>query len=287
MTNRLWQSGLVWSCLAFAAGPCWAQFGGGGSGFGGGYTGGGSAVDNHGNGMAAYGVPTTIDLKDATLGQVIDLLRETNVKSNDYPEPVSFMISEKLRDLKVGTIMLSELLPKDALEAISHSTEKAFVIEYISEGRVLVLSPPKHEVVVKAIKLSWMDPHQLPNIGTMLTGRNGEQTPEAAENEKKRIAQDTEEMLEAVEVAFAMYAEVSGRSLAQPKITVQERLKMVMVVGTPESVQVATEIINATNSRQFPGGVPGMRGGLPGVMGGGGGYPGAGGGSPPTPNEPN
>lgn len=277
MTNRIWQYGVVWSCLALAVSPCSAQMGGMEMG------GGGAAVDGiQGYDGSVEGIRCTIDLKDATLGQVVELIQKTNVVNEEAIDPVSILIPDKLKELKVGDIVLTNVTPAVALASISKGSHGAFSIEAVSGGLVLVLKSTQEAVVVKAIRLPWME--QPPIYGAssegmgMMGGVPAPPTPEqraqALEQHTAQVEEKTRNLLTAIDAVFEMHAKLSGRALPAPLIQMQAQLSMVMVVGSPESVQIASEIINATNPDYVPVMPPGM-GGMGGAMpmgGGGGGF---------------
>ena len=294
MRNRIWQYGVVCSCLALAASPCWAQFE---EGPGVGRTGG-----SQDSVIFSQGIPCTIDLKDATLGQVVEQIQKTNGEyrekaPDDGIHLVDILISNELKSLKVGDIILTNLQAGVILTSISKSTDGAFSIETVGKGEVLILRPVRREVVVNAIRLPWLDTSDLrigisaagmasntligiatpgqPTAGTYAPSGLGtygtviEPTPEqkeAAQKELKRLAEERqaqldnavkeqkekasqklEELQRAIVTIFEMHGEISGRQLPPPKMNIQERLGMIMLIGTPESVQIASEIINATN----------------------------------------
>ncbi len=274
MRHRIWTSGVVWSCLALAVSPCWAQGMMGGMGGGGG-------VDNT-YGIQGFsgndnGVPCTIDLKDATLGQVVEILQKANVVSENTPEPASILIPDKLKALHVGDIMLANVTPSVALASLSKASNGQFSIEAISD-QVFLIRPAHDEVVVKAIRLPWMEPQSyaggvMSEYPVSLTGGAALPTPEQQEEAIKKRQAEVEkklsDLMKAIDDVFAMHAKVSGSPLPLPMINKQENLGMIMVVGKPESVEIASEIINATNPNHVRaasgGGYPGM--GMPGGAG--------------------
>lgn len=301
MSHRIWKYGVVWSCLALAASPSWAQFGGGSG------AGGGAAVDGiQGYDGSILGIRGTIDLKAATLGQVVELIQKTNgVTRIDLPAdssdiPVSILIPDKLKELNVGDIVLTNVTPAVALASISKGSNGAFTIEAVSGGLVLVLKSAQDAVVVKAIRLPWME--QKPSVsagmgemGAMMGGgmargsepETAEQRDEALKQHQIQVKERTQNLLKAIDAVFEMHAKLSGRTLPAPLIQIQAQLSMVMVVGSPESVQIASEIINATNPDYVPTNQPGMGGAEYGIPAGaaygmpGGGLPGASGGGYP------
>lgn len=244
------------------------------------------------------GIPCTIDLKDATLGQVVEQIQKTNAEKRETnPDeenelgnsPINLLIPDELKTLNVGDIMLTNLKPAVILTSISKSTNRAFTIEEVGQGTVLILRPIHRDVVVKAIRLPWLDTSDLrigvsaagmasntmigfatpdqPTAGT--SGTVIEQTPEqkeaaqkelkrqaeerqaqldtALKEQKEKASQKLEELQRAIVTIFEMHGEISGHQLPPPKMNIQERLGMIMLIGTPESVQIASEIINATN----------------------------------------
>lgn len=284
MKNRIWQHGIVWGCLALAASPCWAQFNGDGeSGL---EIGVGMAESGEDSKIFLHGIPCTIDLKDATLGQVVDQIQKTNaIKREKGPDerntpPINLLIPNELKTLKVGDITLTNLLPGIILTSISKSTNRAFTIEPVANGSVLILRPVHQQVIVKAIRVPWMQPlaprdpvpHRLgvytPNVDNFIppaeTPANtigvSESPPvpdskadvigvrnEAVQEQKEIAQQKMKELQNAITTVFEMHDKVSGRTLPLPMINTQEQLGMIMLVGSPESVQIASEIINATN----------------------------------------
>ncbi len=84
----------------------------------------------------------------------------------------------------------------------------------------------------------------------MLSGGGAEQSEEAAQERAKelevRYEMQMKQMLESVEVAFDLYEKESGTRLSRPKLQIQDQLKMVIAVGTEESVAIAAEIIEAS-----------------------------------------
>ena len=161
--------------------------------------------------------------------------------------------------MKVGDVKLTEVYPQEALEAVAHLASGSFTIEPVAEGKILVVRSATSQVEVKAIRLTWMDePAFSPDV-SMHRGFLGEQNPEAvAEREKQiamqleqfelRIARKTDELLKSIDEIFEVHAKVSNQSLPLPKIMIQRSLGMIMLVGHPESVKIASEIIEATNS---------------------------------------
>lgn len=223
------------------------------------------------------GVPTSVDLKDATLGQVVDALTalEPSV-ANEGVQPINVLISDQLRSVPVGTIKLNNVYPRAALEGICKLTEGAFTISEVADGQVLVLKEFRKPVVVRAIKLQRPSP---PNAAAMMSmfGGGGEGESEEAAKERSLLQQkqyesQIAEMLKSIDTAFAMYEETSGTSLDRPKLQIQDELKMVIVVGTEESVSIAAEIIEASlgggSSNRRMGGGMGMSsmGGMGGNM---------------------
>lgn len=268
MRQRLMQHGLVCCLLVLMARPCMAQFGGGPGGYG---------------GMAGWpierGVPTSIDLKDATLGQVVDALTTAKgATAEDNGNAVNVLISKELREIPVGTIKLNNVYPRAALEGISKLTDGAFLIEEVADGQVLVLKELKKPIVVRAIKLQRPAP---PNSGavammSMLSGGGAEESEKAALEQAKelevRYEMQIKQTLESVEVAFDLYEKESGTHLSRPKLQIQDQLKMVIAVGTEESVSIAAEIIEASmgtgsGNRRMGGGM-GMSSMGDGLMGG-------------------
>jgi hypothetical protein len=286
MRNRIWQYGVVCGCLALAASPCWAQFGEG--------RGMGLAVGGQDSVILSQGIPCTINLKDATLGQVVEQIQKTNGEyrekaPDDGIHLVDILIPNELKSLTVGDIVLTNLQAGVILTSISKSTEGAFSIETVGKGQVLILRPVRREVVVKAIRLPWLDTSDL-RIGVSAAGmasntvigfatpgqptadtsgtviepppeqkeeaqkelkRQAEerqaQLDSALKEQKEKASQKLEELQRAIVTIFEMHGEISGRQLPPPKMNIQERLGMIMLIGTPESVQIASEIINATN----------------------------------------
>ena len=300
MRNRIWQYGIVCGCLALAASPCWAQFARG--------QGVGMAIGDQDSAILSQGMHCTINLKDATLGQVVEQIQKTNGENSQQATEggvplVDILIPNELKSLKVGDIILTNLQAGVILTSISKSTDGAFSIETVGEGHVLILRPVHREVVVKAIRLPWLDTSELrigvsavgmtsnnligiATPGQPVSGTNApsdqyvptspstygtvvEQSPEqkeaaqkelkhqaeerqaqldsALKEQKEKASQKLEELQRAIATIFEMHGEISGHQLPPPKMNIQERLGMIMLIGTPESVQIASEIINATN----------------------------------------
>jgi hypothetical protein len=113
---------------------------------------------------------------------------------------------------------------------------------------------------------------------SMLSGRGTKQSEDAAQELAKeleaRFDMQIKQTLESAELAFALYERESGTRLSRPKLQIQEQLKMVIAVGTEESVAIAAEIIEASmgtgSSNRRMGGGMGM-GGMSGMSGGMGG----------------
>lgn len=234
------------------------------------------------------GQPTSIDLKESTLGQVVDALTSSG-SSAEGVKPINVLISDQLREIPVGTIKLNNVYPRAALEGICKLTDSAFIIEEVADGQVLVLKEPKRPVVVRAIKLQRPSPQNVGGMMAMLSGGGGEQSVEAAQERAKelevRYEMQMNQMLESVEVAFDLYEKESGTRLSRPKLQIQDQLKMVIAVGTEESVAIAAEIIEASmgtgaSNRRMGGGMGmggmgSMSGGMGGdmmMMGGGSGF---------------
>lgn len=285
MSHRIWRVGLVCCCLSLLSPPTWAQFGGGLSagpgmngGVGGGYPAGQPDIINLVN---INGPQMSIDLKAATLGQLVEFIQSSNKPQTGQEkdsEVVSILIADELKKLSVGDVMLQQVTAAETLSAISKLTHDAFLIEVVGGGKVLILKPADRKVVVKAIHLSWMDPPAQSYVQSMSSMMGGEpETPEAYEkrllDHAKSVEMKQAMLMETIEVVFKMHAEVSGQDVKLPKISTQGNLGMMMVVGSPESVEIATEIIEATNSgparnRAMGGmgaGGMGMGVGLPGM----------------------
>lgn len=221
------------------------------------------------------GQPTSIDLKEATLGQVVDALTSSGSPTEkEAVKPINVLISDQLREIPVGTIKLNNVYPRAALEGICKLTDEAFLIEEVADGQVLVLKELKKPIVVRAIKLQRPS---LPSVGammSMISEGGAEKSEEAAQDQVRaleiRYEMQIKQTLESVEVAFDLYEKESGTHLSRPKLQIQDQLKMVIAVGTEESVAIAAEIIEASmgsgSSNRPMGGGMGM-GGM-GAMGG-------------------
>ncbi len=221
------------------------------------------------------GQPISIDLKEATLGQVVDALTSSGSPTEkEGVKPINVLISDQLREIPVGTIKLNNVYPRAALEGICKLTDGVFLIEEVADGQVLVLKELKKPIVVRAIKLQRPS---LPNAGSMmsmLSGDGAEKSEEALQDEAKaleiRFEMQIQQTLESVEVAFDLYEKESGTHLSRPKLQIQDQLRMVIAVGTEESVAIAAEIIETSmgggSSNRRMGGGMGM-GGM-GAMGG-------------------
>lgn len=244
------------------------------AGMGMGMGGGGLSVDGiQGYDGSVEGIRCTINLKSTTLGQVVELIQKTNVVNESGEDPVSVLIPDKLKELNVGDIVLTNVTPAVALASISKGSNGAFTIEAVSGGLVLVLKSAQDAVVVKAIRLPWME--QLPFDSAGMEGRGAgmagmmgaggpapqtpEQRDEALKQHESKVEEKTQNLLKAIDAVFEMHAKLSGRALPAPLIQMQGQLSMVMVVGSPESVQIASEIINATNPNYVQAFQPGMR----------------------------
>jgi hypothetical protein len=222
------------------------------------------------------GQPTSIDLKEATLGQVVDALTSSGSPTDkEGVKPINVLISDQLREIPVGTIKLNNVYPRAALEGICKLTDGVFLIEEVADGQVLILKELKKPIVVRAIKLQRpsLSP---PNVGammSMLSGGGAEKSEEALQDEAKalevRYEMQIKQTLESVEVAFDLYEKESGTHLSRPKLQIQDQLMMVIAVGTEESVAIAAEIIEASmgggSSNRRMGGGMGM-GGMGGDM---------------------
>lgn len=156
------------------------------------------------------GQPTSIDLKKATLGQVVDALTSSGSPTDkEGVKPINVLISDQLREIPVGTIKLNNVYPRAALEGICKLTDGVFLIEEVADGQVLILKELKKPIVVRAIKLQRPS---LPNVGSMmsmLSGGGAEKSEEAAQDEAKalevRYEMQIKQTLESVEVAFDLY----------------------------------------------------------------------------------
>ena len=219
------------------------------------------------------GQPTSIDLKESTLGQVVEALTSSN-SSAEGVKPINVLISDQLREIPVGTIKLNNVYPRAALEGISKLTDGAFIIEEVADGQVLVLKEPKRLIVVRAIKLQRPSPPNAGGMMSMLSGGGAEDSEQAAQEEAKaleiRYEMQIKQTLESVEVAFDLYEKESGIHLSRPKLQIQDQLKMVIAVGTEEGVAIAVEIIEASmgggSSNRRMGGGMGVMGGMGGDM---------------------
>ncbi len=60
--------------------------------------------------QARIGPATSIDLKEATLGQVVDALTSSS-SSAEGVKPINVLISGQLREIPVGTIKLNNVYP--------------------------------------------------------------------------------------------------------------------------------------------------------------------------------
>ena len=230
-----WHGVFVLAYLALLAAPCWAQ----------------SEVVN-------------FDLKEATLGQIVDSLQTQGAG------PTNILITEKLRSLKIGAIKLTNVRRADALEAISVLSGRSFTVETVNvgggEGGVVVLRPRAVELIVKAVKLQWIEDTRkgYANLGD-ISDRERQRIEGA---EESRLAEHSRTMLAAIEEAFLTYENITGRAVGRPEFKVQDRLSLIVIVGPPESVKMAEEIVNASNSLTAPSHHSGQRD----FGGGGGGF---------------